>query len=317
MTLDPGADVVELPAIVVRSGSLLTAWWEAPLTRALTPTVVVIAIAPLVYWFFRATWEELDREAKEATLARTGPDYTAAVALVLLALTLTIQEYYGGRAFYQDSIEPYLMRAEKAGWKWLQVAKFRDLYGYYYWALSRMFGYALVPVVVFKVLFPKMSILDMGLRLRGFRSHIGLYALSLAAVFLAMMIVGKQSDFSSYYPFYKQSSRSWFDWLAWEAVYFLQFVALEFYFRGFLLEAFRKTMGSTAVFAMAVPYCMIHYGKPYLEANGAIIAGIVLGSLSMKTRSIYAGVFVHVAVAGTMDYMALASRSGIPTHFWP
>ncbi len=38
---------------------------------------------------------------------------------------------------------------------------------------------------------------------------------------------------------------------------------------------------------MVVPYCMIHYGKPYLEACAACVAGVILGSLSMKTRSIY------------------------------
>ena len=48
---------------------------------------------------------------------------------------------------------------------------------------------------------------------------------------------------------------------------------------------------------MVVPYCMIHYGKPYLEAGAAIIAGVVLGSLSMRTRSIWAGFLVHGTVA--------------------
>ena len=59
---------------------------------------------------------------------------------------------------------------------------------------------------------------------------------------------------------------------------------------------------------MAVPYCMIHYGKPYLEACGAMVAGVVLGSLSMKTRSIYPGFLVHVTVAILMDILALDRR---------
>jgi membrane protease YdiL (CAAX protease family) len=69
--------------------------------------------------------------------------------------------------------------------------------------------------------------------------------------------------------------------------------------------------------AMAVPYCMIHYGKPYLEANGAIVAGIVLGSLAMRTRSVYAGFLVHITVAGSMDLLALWHRAALPTQFWP
>jgi membrane protease YdiL (CAAX protease family) len=159
--------------------------------------------------------------------------------------------------------------------------------------------------------------LDMGLRVTGFFKHLGLYALCLGVVLLAMTVVGKNSDFSSYYPFYSAASRSWFDLIVWESIYFLQFFGLEFFFRGFLLEALRRTMGSAAIFAVAVPYCMIHFGKPYLETHGAIIAGVVLGSLAMKTRSIYAGFLVHITVAFAMDYMALSGKGQLPHTFWP
>ena len=76
-------------------------------------------------------------------------------------------------------------------------------------------------------------------------------------------------------------------------------------------------MGSTAIFAMCVPYCMIHYGKPYLETCGAIIAGIALGSLSMRTKSIYSGFLVHVTVALLMDFLALAQKDALPTLWYP
>jgi hypothetical protein len=79
----------------------------------------------------------------------------------------------------------------------------------------------------------------------------------------------------------------------------------------------RRTLGAAAVFAMAVPYCMIHYGKPYLEAHGAIVAGVVLGSLSMRTRSIYAGFLLHITVAVGMDALSLWKRGALPTVWWP
>jgi membrane protease YdiL (CAAX protease family) len=175
----------------------------------------------------------------------------------------------------------------------------------------------LAPLAVWKILFPEDSILDMGLRARGFFAHAWIYALCLVVVFVAMALLSRQKDFLNYYPFYKQASRSWFDLLAWECAYFAQFFALEFYFRGWLLATLRRTMGAAAIFVMAVPYCMIHFGKPYLEAHGAIVAGVVLGSLAMRTKSIYAGFLVHITVAGLMDYFALLSRNGIPTRFWP
>lgn len=89
------------------------------------------------------------------------------------------------------------------------------------------------------------------------------------------------------------------------------------FFRGWWLGVLRKSFGSGAIFAMAVPYCMIHYGKPYLEACGAIIAGIALGSLSMKTKSIYQGFLVHITVAALMDWLSLSHRMALPTRVWP
>jgi len=105
--------------------------------------------------------------------------------------------------------------------------------------------------------------------------------------------------------------------MAWELMYWMQFLSLEMFFRGWMLGAMRKSIGAAAIFVMAVPYCMIHYGKPYLEANGAIVAGIVLGSLAMHTRSIYAGFLVHVTVAFLMDFLALWKRGALPTELWP
>jgi membrane protease YdiL (CAAX protease family) len=100
-------------------------------------------------------------------------------------------------------------------------------------------------------------------------------------------------------------------------MYIAQFFALEVFFRGFMLSPLRRSFGSGAVFAMCVPYVMIHYGKPYLESAGAFLAGVALGSLAMRTRSIYSGFFVHVSVALMMDLLALSRGAGLPTHFWP
>lgn len=295
----------------------LDALLNLALVKALVPIPVILLVAPFVWWLFRETWRELDEEARAAALERRDDSLRPMVAFTLLAVTLTIHEYYGGRAFFVDTIEPALRALEKAKIGAIQVDKYQELYSYFWWSFARILGYVVIPVAVWKLIFRQDKILDMGLRVRGFLSHLWIYGLSLAVVLVAMAILSNQRDFLTYYPFYKSASRSWLDYLSWEAAYFAQFFALEFYFRGFLLEALRKKMGSAAIFAMAVPYCMIHYGKPYLETHGAIIAGVVLGSLAMRTRSIYAGFLVHITVAGLMDYYALASRNGLPTRLFP
>lgn len=287
--------------------------------KALLPLPVLALIAPLIWLVFRKTWQQLDEEARQDALARDPEeaDTRPYVCLLLVAVTLTLHEYYGGRSFFGVALEPVLRSLEENGFTWLKVTQFHELYGYAWWVGARIFGYVVVPLLMWRIFYPQHSVLDMGLRTKGFFSHLWLYALCLACVFAAMAILSKQEDFLAYYPFYKASSRSWLDYLAWEAMYFAQFLALEFYFRGWMLEVLRKRMGAASIFVMAVPYCMVHYGKPYLEAHGAIIAGVVLGSLAMRTRSIYAGFLVHITVAGLMDYYALVARDGLPKQLFP
>jgi membrane protease YdiL (CAAX protease family) len=295
------------------NGSLLTAF--APFV----PIPLLLVILPGLWWFFRDTWRELDDDAtrwRVELATRRRADFRPFVALALCAVILTLQEYYGGRTYFDQAIHPLIARLDLAHPKRVRLAKYDELYSFGWWVLSRVLGYAF-PFLVWKVWFPRDSLLDMGLRTRGFFKHAWIYAMFLVIVVPALLIVSREADFSAYYPFYRGCSRSWFDYLSWEAMYFVQFFALEMFFRGFWLGALRRSFGSGAIFAMAVPYCMIHFGKPFLEVNGAIVAGIALGSLSMKTKSIYQGFFVHITVAGLMDWIALSHRHALPTVFWP
>ncbi|MDQ3111056.1 MAG: CPBP family intramembrane metalloprotease, partial [Bacteroidota bacterium] len=67
----------------------------------------------------------------------------------------------------------------------------------------------------------------------------------------------------------------------------------------------RNRFGFYSIFIMTIPYCMIHFGKPMPETFGAIAAGFVLGTLAMKSRSIFMGVLIHYSVAITMDICSL------------
>jgi len=132
----------------------------------------------------------------------------------------------------------------------------------------------------------------------------GLFYLFMVPFLLA---VSQTDSFQHTYPFYRlvPGESLWPRFLAWEALYALQFLSLEFFFRGFLVHGARRQFGAYCIFAMMVPYCMIHFGKPLLETCGAIGAGIILGFMSLKTRSIWLGAALHVAVAWTMDAAAI------------
>jgi len=287
--------------------------------KPVLPIPVLLVLLPALWWFFRDTWKELDDDAlawRQKLRAEGRTDLRPFVALGMCAVILTLQEYYGGRSYFDMTLHPWLVKLDMAHPRVVALGKYDELYGFGWWAFTRVAGYV-IPFPVWKLCFREDSLLDMGLRTRGFFKHAWIYALFLGIVLPLLLVISRQPDFGSYYPFYKTSSRSWYDFLSWEAMYFAQFFGLEMFFRGFWLGALRRSFGSGAIFAMAVPYCMIHYGKPFLEANGAIVAGIALGSLSMRTKSIYQGFLVHITVAALMDWLALFHRHALPTVFWP
>jgi membrane protease YdiL (CAAX protease family) len=290
------------------------------------PVVAYVALAPALYLFFRKTWSELDAEATDHRHTRQlmgGMDHRPAVMFAIVAIVLTAQEYYGGGSFFAAYIRPWLREVQARGavdgglGRYVDLRFYGELYGYAWWASTRVLGYTLLPLALWKMIFRKDSLLDMGFRTKGLREHVWIYFACLVVVIPAVIIVAQSPDFARYYPFYKLSHRSWLDLLVWEVLYIAQFFGLEVFFRGFMLSPLRRTMGSGAIFAMCVPYVMIHYGKPYLEASSAFLAGVALGSLAMKTRSIYSGFLVHVTVALLMDGLAIVNGPGLPDSFWP
>jgi len=290
---------------------------SSPLGKLVISLVLLAAIAPIVVRFFRATWADLEAEASAARRAqgdRARLDARVPVTFVLGAISLLFINYYGSHEFYEGSVQPYLQNYADAHPGTLDLGTYRDLYWRVYWGLSRYGGY-LLPLLVWPFVF-KESPLDLGLRFRGFREHAWIYLLCLVIVIPALAVVSRTPEFNRYYPMYPGASRSWIDFWVWEIVYVGQFLSLEIFFRGFWLRGARA-LGVGAIFSMVVPYVMIHFPKPYLEACGAIVAGVVLGSLSMKTGSIWAGFLIHSTVAILMDLLALAQRNRLPTHLGP
>lgn len=294
-------------------------WLEAPALKWFLPVPMLAAVAPLVWLVFRRTWKELDAEAltyRRELHERGEIDYRPIVALVLGVLVLTWQEYYGRSSFWNEQIRPALQRHFEGHPDALgRLHLYSELFSRAWWAVTRIGGY-LLPLAVWPLFFRKDSLLDMGLRTRGFSEHAWLYALFVTVMVPILILVARQPDFGSYYPICDTAGRSWIDFAIWECLYVAQFLGLEIFFRGWWIRATR-VFGVGAIFSMVVPYCMIHYGKPYLEASAAIIAGTVLGSLSMKTRSIWAGFLVHSTVAILMDILALDRKKGLPSLLTP
>jgi hypothetical protein len=204
-------------------------WLEQPYIKWAVPLPLLVAVAPIIWAFFRRTWRELDEEAFEyrrALHARGEIDYRPLVALTLGALVLTFQEYYGRGDAYVQLIRPWIesrVKANPSGWWDLQT--YDELYLRAWWALTRVGGY-LAPLAVWRLFFKHDNLLDFGLRPRGFREHAWIYALCVVFMVPILLAVSRQGDFVNYYPLYKEAGRSWLDFLVWQALYIAQFLSL-------------------------------------------------------------------------------------------
>ncbi|MEM9492170.1 MAG: CPBP family intramembrane glutamic endopeptidase [Myxococcota bacterium] len=221
-----------------------------------------------------------------------GYDWRVIVVLIVVSISLSLQEYYGDRGYF------YKMFTREAG------DTYWTLKSYAWWSGWRFLGYVLIPMAVILCM-PGERLRDYYISFKDFTRHLWIYGVLFLLILPAVIIAAQTDAFLHTYPFYRYANRSAFDLWAWEALYILQFFSLEFFFRGFMLRGLARTMGSKAIFVMTVPYCMIHFGKPFPETIGAIFAGIILGTVAMRTRSIWGGVLIHVGVALTMDLFAL------------
>lgn len=238
-------------------------------------------------------WAKIDAETRTESETVPGDrlDCQPLVILVVAAVSLTLIQHAGDRANFGR------LFAEVDG-------PYRMLWGFAWWTGWRVLGYVVIPVIAIAAL-PGQRVRDYYVSPRGVGRHLWIYTLLFVLVLPLVVVASKSRGFSLAYPFYKLAHRSTFDLLAWELMYAVQFVALEFFFRGFLLRGLAPRFGSAAIFVMLVPYCMIHFPKPMVETLGAIVAGLVLGTLAMRTRSIAGGVLIHIGVAVTMDLLAL------------
>lgn len=166
--------------------------------------------------------------------------------------------------------------------------------------------YTVLPIIAIKFFF-RESLLDYGLGVRGVVADWPVYAAFAAIMIPLVFLFSAEQRFQEHYPFYRIQSRDQVGavFYRWEVIYAIQFMSLEFFFRGFLVHGTKHRFGAYSVFLMVIPYCMIHYMKPWPETCGSILAGVGLGVVSLATRSIWPGAALHIFVAWGMDFSSL------------
>jgi len=182
---------------------------------------------------------------------------------------------------------------------------------FYYVAATSLLLRMAVPWLVSRYAL-RIDARDVGYRAGGGERRWHLYALLAVGGALLAVAAATQPAFLRAYP---RCAKAIVDgqlelsvFLVYQLAYLTLFVSGESFWRGYLLFGLEPQYGRAAIYLSTIPYAVLHYGKPQLEALGAIAAGILLGHLALWHRSFWAGVAIHYSVALSMDLAALWHR---------
>ncbi len=272
---------------------------------------------PLTFW--RGAWgwfvEPLRRANEEsrtylASPAGGGVDGKVVAILLTTALALTIQRFVGQDNGYSRAVHIL---------EWLGCDEIADSFAtrmsasgdgslerLSWWAAVCVATYVVIPALLIWFGLRK-RLRDYGVKPYGALAGWPMYVVMLAVMGPLVWLMSGNEHFQATYPFLRMGygESLWPRFWCWEALYAVQFVSLEFFFRGFLLHGTRRRFGAYSIPVMMVPYCMIHFSKPMPEAFASIVAGLVLGYMSLRTRSIWLGAAIHITVALSMDFASL------------
>jgi membrane protease YdiL (CAAX protease family) len=248
-------------------------------------------------------WDRTRRLVSDLRANEGGPkmEWRSVVVLLVTPVLLTIYHYFGKPSYYRGSLEEKVVAWLGADWT------YHGLEPYVYWAGASIVIRVLIPLAVV-VLVLRMRPRDIGFRVRGTLRHVPIYLVLFLAVMPFVYLASLRGNFQARYPFYLGASQGGWHFWGYELCYFVQFFSLEAFFRGFIIFPLFKRFGYYAVLIMVIPYCMIHFNKPLPETLGAIVAGMILGVLALRSGSFYLGVVIHFAVALAMDVLALQQK---------
>ncbi len=300
----PASDKIQsqlrhVDALLSRGGTLALACKEAGITER-------------SYHRWKQSYAEplTEQAAKPAKLGLGPEDVRPMVILTVVPLCLIFIHYAGDALWFSWFLDSMGLHRYAAGFR-LNVAGFdsRGMSALLWWAAISVVGYVVVPVLLITVVWGE-RLADYGVRWRAdwptLRPYVAFVALMVPVIWAA----SSTAQFQNTYPFLRMAPDEsiWSRWWYWELAYFAQFFALEFFFRGFMVLGLKQRFGWLAIPIMTVPNCMIHYAKPKPEPVAAIVAGIALGHLSLKSGTVFWGAVLHCTVAMSFDVAVLLQR---------
>ncbi len=175
----------------------------------------------------------------------------------------------------------------------LTVDSYHQLTPYKY--IDRVILYLVIPFAIILFLF-RESPRDYGFTLGDWKA--GLVITALGILFMAPVIyyLGRGDEaMNAYY-------RPYLSGLPWTP--FIDLIGWEFIFRGWILFGYARKFGAEALWLQAVPFALVHIGKPEVETLSTIFGGFAFGWVAWRTKSFVWPFLIHWFIATFMILVA-------------
>ena len=219
-------------------------------------------------------------------------DKKVVVIFLSVAVLQTISWYITSRMFFRiNFFEQYQFHPQVY------------LIEYLYWFFGDFITFFLLPVLIIQFIL-KEKLSDYGLRIGDYK-----IGLKISFIFIAIMLpiiwfASSSDSFSNVYPHLSSAKQSWQIFIIYEMSLLIYMIAWEFIWRGYMLFGLYEKFGFYSIFIQMIPFVILHNGKPMLETFGAILAGLALGILALRTKSIFYCVLAHMSVMFSIDLIS-------------
>jgi membrane protease YdiL (CAAX protease family) len=215
------------------------------------------------------------------------------IIFISVAILQTISWYYTSRRFFRFNLFDLLHYSEKV-----------YLIEYFYWYLSDFITLFILPLLIIKFLL-KEKISDYGLKAGDYKAGLSITLIFVVVMAFFIWLMSASKSFGYYYPPLNLLKTSWGLFYLYLAGLFIYMIAWEFIWRGFMLFGLEEKFGYYSILIQMIPFLILHNGKPAVETFGAIIAGLALGILAFRTRSIFYCVITHFCVMFSINFISI------------
>ncbi len=169
--------------------------------------------------------------------------------------------------------------------------------------LSAFILYFLIPLGIIFLLF-RGDPRSFGLTLGNWRRCILFSVFGIALTAVVIVPLAQLEEFHRYYSlgiFEHPQAAKVAEFALRQGVYMFSW---EFIFRGFMLFGLKERFGSLAIWIQAIPFAIMHLGKPELETLSTIFGGAAFGYLDLESGSILPSFLIHWAIYLMMVFAA-------------